>query len=345
MKKIKLSLMLLLPALQALSQNWNGTTTPTTTTDWNTSIQLTNTGWGSHQGLLFNAYRSSSMVNGPLTAPGNTKNTFDVGPYSSGAGAILFLGNGGRMDFLIAGNSTGAGTDVNWGAPKLTISRTGVGIGSDDPQGNFEVRKSEVATGQVAEVAQFVIKGENHFDGPNVFSEGRINLGTKSYGNGILKRAAIGFSTAGTWRGGMLNFYTTPDDDSWTPLVRMTINQAGNVGIGTATPDKPLTVKGTIHTNEVLVDMNAPIQGPDYVFEKNYNLLPLSQLEAYIDQNKHLPEVPSAKEMEQNGLNLKEMNLLLLKKVEELTLHLIEQNAKNDSQQKEIDELKSLLKK
>lgn len=108
----------------------------------------------------------------------------------------------------------------------------------------------------------------------------------------------------------------------------------GNVGIGTITPDAKLTVKGDIHTSEVRVDLTGALQGPDYVFEKDYNLLPLSEIEAYINENKHLPEVPSAKEMETNGLNLKEMNLLLLKKVEELTLHLIEQN-------KDIQALKS----
>ena len=100
--------------------------------------------------------------------------------------------------------------------------------------------------------------------------------------------------------------------------------QSGNVGIGTTSPDAKLTVKGTIHTEEITVDMNVP--GPDYVFEKDYNLLSLPEIETYINQNKHLPEVPSAKEMEADGLNLKEMNLILLKKVEELTLHLIEQN-------------------
>jgi hypothetical protein len=111
----------------------------------------------------------------------------------------------------------------------------------------------------------------------------------------------------------------------------------GNVGIGTTTPGSfKLAVNGKIWTQEVNVAMDNP--GPDYVFEKDYNLLPLSELETYINTNKHLPEVPSAKEMEAEGLNLKEMNLLLLKKVEELTLHLIEQ-------QKQIDCLKSNTKK
>ena len=67
--------------------------------------------------------------------------------------------------------------------------------------------------------------------------------------------------------------------------------------------------------------------------------LALDVLEAYINQNKHLPEVPSAKEMEANGLNLKEMNLLLLKKVEELTLHLIEKEKKMTALEARIEQL------
>jgi hypothetical protein len=105
----------------------------------------------------------------------------------------------------------------------------------------------------------------------------------------------------------------------------MSVGYGNNVGIGTTSSDAKLTVKGDIHTQEVRVDLIGAV-APDFVFEKDYNLLPLSEIEAYIHQNKHLPEVPSAKEMEENGLNLKEMNLLLLKKVEELTLHLIEKN-------------------
>jgi hypothetical protein len=120
---------------------------------------------------------------------------------------------------------------------------------------------------------------------------------------------------------------------TWFP--HLAVQASGNVGIGTTTPDAKLTVKGDVHTREVRVDLNGAV-GPDYVFEKNYNLLPLSQLETYINQNKHLPEVPSAKEMEENGLNLKEMNLILLKKVEELTLHLIEQQKQIDSQNQNI---------
>ena len=63
---------------------------------------------------------------------------------------------------------------------------------------------------------------------------------------------------------------------------------------------------------------------PDYVFEPDYKLMPLAEVEAFTKANKHLPEVPSAAEIEKSGLDLAKMNLLLLKKVEELTLHTIE---------------------
>lgn len=124
--------------------------------------------------------------------------------------------------------------------------------------------------------------------------------------------------------------------------VRLVVNSNGYVGIGTGTPDAALTVKGTIHTNEVKVDLNGAV-APDYVFEKDYQLMSLEETKTYIDANKHLPEVPSAREMEKNGLQLGEMNLLLLKKVEELTLHLIDQQTKIKEQEERIKTLEKKL--
>jgi hypothetical protein len=72
---------------------------------------------------------------------------------------------------------------------------------------------------------------------------------------------------------------------------------------------------------------------PDYVFNKDYNLVSLALVEKYIKENGHLPEVPSAKDLEQNGVDMIQMNFVLLKKIEEITLHMI-------SMQKELDELK-----
>jgi hypothetical protein len=120
--------------------------------------------------------------------------------------------------------------------------------------------------------------------------------------------------------------------------------EQGNVGIGCTNPDSKLTVAGTIHAEEVKVEILSATVCPDYVFEPDYNLTKLELLEAYIKENKHLPEVPSAKQMEEEGLNLKEMNLLLLKKVEELTLHLIAQEKNNKEQQQRIAILEQQMK-
>ena len=114
----------------------------------------------------------------------------------------------------------------------------------------------------------------------------------------------------------------------------------GNVGIGTTTPDQKLTVNGAIHSKEVIVDTNI---APDYVFQKYYTgkselkedyVIPtLAEIESFTKKNHHLPSVPSAKEMQEKGISLGEMSNILLQKIEELTLYIIEQ-------QKELERLK-----
>jgi hypothetical protein len=74
----------------------------------------------------------------------------------------------------------------------------------------------------------------------------------------------------------------------------------------------------------------------DYVFNKGYQLLSLTDVKSYIDQNHHLPDVPSEAQVIKDGLNVGEMNKLLLKKVEELTLYLIEKDKQLESQKKTI---------
>lgn len=98
---------------------------------------------------------------------------------------------------------------------------------------------------------------------------------------------------------------------------------AGKLGVGTTTPICELDVKGTIHAREVLVDLN---NGADFVFEKNYTLRPLNEVSDFIQANKHLPEIPSATDMTNNGLDMGEFQIKLLQKIEELTLYIIEQD-------------------
>ncbi len=115
------------------------------------------------------------------------------------------------------------------------------------------------------------------------------------------------------------------------------ITKDGSVGIGTTTPHEALSVNGKIRSKEVKVET---ANWPDYVFKPSYQLPSLSSVKTYIDQNHHLPEIPSEQEIVKNGLNLGQMNNLLMKKVEELTIYLIKKDEKDIDQQKEIDLLK-----
>ena len=116
----------------------------------------------------------------------------------------------------------------------------------------------------------------------------------------------------------------------------------GDFGIGTETIPSGYKLavngngvfKGTVRVEELICEDVNLTSVPDYVFEKEYKLKSLVEIEAYVKKHKHLEEIPSAKEIVENGLDLKEMNLLLLKKVEEMTLHMIEMK-------KEIEGLKA----
>ncbi len=118
----------------------------------------------------------------------------------------------------------------------------------------------------------------------------------------------------------------------------------GNVGIGTInTFGYRLAVNGKILTDEVMVMDPVNWTWPDYVLKPGYILLPLPDLETFIKSNQHLPDVPSETEVTEKGYGLAEMNGILLKKVEELTLYIIEQQKAIEAQQAEILEIKKLM--
>ncbi len=123
------------------------------------------------------------------------------------------------------------------------------------------------------------------------------------------------------------------DKNGASPRDVFYIEGTGKIGIGTTDLQSGyiLTVDGKIVAEEVLIQNSDTWY--DFVFDESYNLPTLTELDTYIKQNKHLPDVPTAKEVAENGYKLGEMNGILLKKVEELTLYVMEQ-------QKEIEKLK-----
>lgn len=116
----------------------------------------------------------------------------------------------------------------------------------------------------------------------------------------------------------------------------------GNVGIGTLTPGARLAVNGEILSKKVRVTQSG---WADHVFEPGYELPSLQAVESFIKANKHLPDIPSAKEVADKGVDLGENQAKLLQKVEELTLYLIELNKRLEAQQKIIDAQQQLLNK
>jgi len=131
-----------------------------------------------------------------------------------------------------------------------------------------------------------------------------------------------------------LQFFTQRSfETGQTEKLRITGN--GNVLIGKTSQANAayvLDVNGKARANEIVVNTT----GADFVFDKNYRLWPIAELEKFVKQNKHLPEVPTAKAMQQEGVGVSELQTILLQKVEELTLYIIQQ-------QKEINELKKKL--
>jgi hypothetical protein len=140
-------------------------------------------------------------------------------------------------------------------------------------------------------------------------------------------------SSLGEYSFGIGTGYSGSGDQNAINMV-LTTTLGGNVGIGTTNPTSKLTVTGDIESRRVKVTINA---GADFVFEEGYDLKKLEELQSYIQQHKHLPDIPSAKEMETKGIELGEMNIKLLQKIEELTLYLIEMKKENEKLKKEND--------
>lgn len=147
------------------------------------------------------------------------------------------------------------------------------------------------------------------------------------------------FTWAPNARASDIHFYTAHQYNSqWfgnyqdlTMVIKST-QDGGNVGIGTSNPSERLSVNGRIRAREIKVDNQ---NWPDYVFDKTYELKSLKEIEKFIKEKKHLPGVPSAKEVHEQGVSLGEMNAILLRKIEELTLHVIALKKENEKTKEE----------
>ena len=121
----------------------------------------------------------------------------------------------------------------------------------------------------------------------------------------------------------------------------MSIDTEGNVGIGNTNPTEKLVVDGKILAEEIQVQT---VPASDYVFEPDYDLKPIEEVASFIKENKHLPDIPSAEEFKENGVGLGEMDNMLLRKVEELTLYMIDMQIQVDRLKAENELLKQKIR-
>jgi hypothetical protein len=209
-----------------------------------------------------------------------------------------------------------------------------VGIGTAAPSEALDIVGTEGTTPAInTAVAQGATVALDD-TGTGTGSGGALLFGAYS---GAWRFAAIkGFATnGGNNSQGDIVFSTRPIATNATLTEAMRIQSSGFVGIGTSSPQHLLHVLGTIGATEVIVSSN----GADYVFQPDYHLSPLTEVATYIEQNHHLPGIPSAKEVQVEGVNLGDMQTKLLAKIEELTLHMIqldERNARLEQQNQEL---------
>jgi hypothetical protein len=242
---------------------------------------------------------------------------------------------------------------------KMRITNSGnVGIGTATPQANLELKATPSYDGTTM---LRITNNSYDYGRTNLVLTGRIENGNDSWNFGSGARNSIVFSENAATTG--LNIGAIGDEKFSMQLEgnsnslgflskqngsapTLVLTQGGNVCIGTTNPQGYLlAVAGSaIATSVTIKTVN---NWPDYVFKKDYQLPTLQEVKTYIDQNQHLPEMPSEQDITKDGLNVGEMNRLLTKKVEELTLYLIEKDNKDkeqavqlSSQQEQINKLK-----
>lgn len=286
-----------------------------------------------------NAYNGNLVITKP-TATGQYINLIRQGTYAWSIGTVY-----NNSTFAI-GNS--ASNDASFTNPFFTIDPNGgrIGIGNPSPSTKLDiaaVNGEGIRIGKVGDVGNYTVPLNSLSAQYNIDFTGYRDIAADQVGARI---AALRFncyqSNVSAIQKTGLAFYTNPSgvNTGTTDLVeRMRIAPNGFIGIGTFDPQNLLDVKGTIRATEVLVQ--SVDQFADFVFDPNYKLLPLTEVNSYVKSNKHLPGIPSANEVKENGINLTEMQVKLLQKIEELTLYSIKQQEEIQLLKSEIESLKN----
>jgi len=290
------------------------------------------------ESLLFNG--DVEVVSGALTTSGHqnfmgTKVTAILGDdydeytcFGSARGGMIRGSNEGYL--ILSGNPNGYGNRnvyinryTSNGDVIMTAGSGQVGIGVDAPKEKLHVNGAIRGGGVNGAVT---LRGDS----------GYVTIGASRHAlDFITDKESFLFHQPIYSKTGIYNVLNNNLYFNTNGVTRLSILQSnGNVGIGTTTPEYTLDVAGTIRSEEIIVETD----GADFVFEDNYNLRPLSEVESFVQEYKHLPEIKTAQEMQEQGVSVSELQTQLLQKIEELTLYIIQQ-------EKRIKALENELKK
>ncbi len=270
------------------------------------------------------------------------------------ANSVMIGGFSNLPTLIVFGSSSGIGTTGKIGIGNVT-----------SPLAKLHLRADE------GEDAAIYVQPHNWLEGDGA----GLALGDMSHGISAMKDKGLIFNTSSSYNfnGGLIKYGMDAREGSvllctdsegtavWaqlempapSPWLTSGTNDiyfsAGKVGIGTInTYGYELAVLGKILADEVMI--KHPVDWGDYVFKPEYKLMPVNELAAFVKLNSHLPGVPSEKEVSENGYGLAQMNEILLKKVEELTLYIIQQQEMlqkqqeiSQKQQDEINKLKEVI--
>ncbi len=277
---------------------------------------------GSYNGFVYQT--ASNFIFG--TASGSTKN-IQLSPGVSPALTVIPNGNIGIGTIspnykLTVSQPSGIGFSQEGGTagPQIGFYTNSLGSAYLQTHNNFDLAFAtnnssaqmtlQVGTGNLGVGTSTPSERLTVFTPANSYglthTDGTIRVSTYVGGLGV-------GGYVGTLSNHPLYFYTNGGG------AQMSILQNGNVGIGTLNPTFKLSVNGNIRSKEVVVETN----WADYVFDETYQLRPLNEVEKYIQANKHLPNIPAAADIQNNGLSVGEVQTKMMEKIEELTLYVI----------------------
>ena len=283
---------------------------------------------------------SSLKVTGATTLAGTTTGSLTASTLTSNGAATL------KSTLNVTGKSTLNGGLTVSGATSLSTTTTGALTTGSLTTNYGATLKSSLS-----------VAGASTFNGSATFNSSFVGKGSSNtFYNGLIVYTtnttdfSIRLKRVNNWAQIAAYGYTNYDPMEF--LASKYNFKNGNVGIGVENPQAKLHVAGKILcTGEIEVadinvdklnakDIQMDMHGAaDYVFDENYNLKSLSEVENYVNEHKHLPGMPSAAEMDANGVSVSKMSNLLLEKVEELTLHMIKLEKENEALKARVQEL------